>query len=296
MKNKYSFEFAINLFLLLFSVLFFKDNLCAQNLKKTSAPLKILSYNVLDGFQRDEAVIATFMNWVDSVKPEIVALQEMNFFDQKSLELLANKMKFPYAVLLKETGYPVALLSKFPIVEVKKVTDNMSHGFIRARILDYNIVVLHLTPWITEKKIDEITTVLAEIDNIPPDEKIMVMGDFNSLSFNDRIMHGQKLIDAEIILEKRMQKAILVNGKIDYTVCNKMEENGFVDSWTLFNKTPESSCPTLKYSPLDPPRSYRVDYIWVNKTLQKDCTNAYIVKDSTTDWLSDHYPVILELK
>ena len=289
----------MNRFLLFLIVICQGYGLRAQDTGISARSLKILDYNVLEGFQGgDPAHVEAFERWVDSVRPDIIGLEEMNGFSQAGLETFARRIGFPYAILLKETGFPVALLSRFPIAEVSKVTDNMTHGFIKARILDYYIVVLHLSPWSTRKKIEEVNTVLANVfEQASSDKKIIIMGDFNSLSAEDSMAHQkQHLVNAERILEKVLDADILINGRLDYTVCNKMKENGFTDSWSLFNHTSVSSCPTLKYTPFYPPRSYRIDYIWVSRSMKDECVKSYIVKDSTTHWLSDHYPVILELK
>ena len=104
-----------------------------------------------------------FVAWMRELDPDMAALQEMNGFTQARLEKLAADYGHSYAVLLKDTGYPVALTSKYPIV-AKRVTDNMHHGFLIASTGGYNIVVAHLSPFNWCKRQQEVATILAWIE------------------------------------------------------------------------------------------------------------------------------------
>ncbi len=127
-----------------------------------------------------------FVDWVKAQRPDIVALQECNGFTQKTLEELAASYGHPYAVIVKENGYPTGLTSRFPIAGIQKINENMTHGFIMAKVGKYNIVVLHLNPHQHKKRRAEIAQVLANIDLQADQKNRIIMGDFNSLSPLDR--------------------------------------------------------------------------------------------------------------
>jgi exodeoxyribonuclease-3 len=261
--------------------------------------LKIVSYNIFEGMTLDTtSTKIKFSAWVNQINPDILALQEVNKFTQLSLETLARSFNHPYAVLLKEKGFPVALTSKYPIVNVEKVIDNMHHGFIKAEINGYNIIVLHLSPHKYWKRREEIEVILQTIKTQPNQKKTMIMGDFNSFSVLDADAYSdgkirQKLIDMG---KKYSYHDNLVNGELDYEVHNKILNFGLVDAIKLKNKAYNSSRPTVKSSNNGENASSRIDYIYVSKDLKNKVVTAGIIKDAFTDIYSDHYPVYLELK
>ena len=147
---------------------------------------RVLTYNVCEGLKMDTtASKERFVAWMRELDPDLAALQEMNGFTQARLEKLAAAYGHSHAVLLKDTGYPVALTSKYPIV-AKRVTDNMHHGFLIARTGGYNIVVAHLSPFSWRKRQQEVATIRAWIAASGERRRWIVLGDLNSCSPLDR--------------------------------------------------------------------------------------------------------------
>jgi len=256
--------------------------------------LRVLSYNVLKGFQSDSVNENTYVNWVKNVAPDMIGYQEMNGFTQKKLEVLASRYGHPYAVLSKVDGFPVALSSKYPIVNVQKVVDNMWHAYIYANINHIHVFVTHLSPFSYRKRQAEVAEILARAALIPEDEPVMIMGDFNSLAASDSTAYSTAYLENEKVAEKK--RAIvqnLNNGQLDFSVTNAMKAAGFYDSLPLFHKTFQYSVATKKFA-----RDFqkRIDYVWVNKVLAKKLTKADVLYDSATDSISDHYPMYIELK
>lgn len=90
--------------------------------KRGKQAMKIISYNIEYGMRADTTAGKTiFSTWMRNQDPDIVCLQEANKFTQKSLEALAASYGHPYAVLQKEKGFPTAITSKYPIVNIMKV-------------------------------------------------------------------------------------------------------------------------------------------------------------------------------
>lgn len=259
-------------------------------------PLTFLSYNILEGLKSDSILKADFTGWVKIQNPDIVAFQETNKFTQRSLETFASGYGHPYAILAKETGYPVALTSKYPIVNVQKVLDNMWHGYIYAQIQEYHIFVLHLSPHNQKKRELEITQLIAHAKTLPKNSKIIFSGDFNALSAKDAAQYNDNLLanmrEAE---SKAAHIRNLKNGQIDYGILNAMEQAKYTDVFNHVNKKFQYSIPTKKYAqPNSIPR--RIDFIMVSSNLVSRITEAQIIHDQHTDYLSDHYPVIMKLK
>lgn len=259
--------------------------------------LKVLSCNILKGFSGDKSTEQAFQKWITDRKPDVVAIQEMNGFTQKRLEEFAGKMGFPYAVMHKEEGYPLGLISKYPISNVKKVTEGMRHGILYGKILDYHFVVTHLVSYTYQQRIKEIDNVLLKfVDGLPKDEKMIMMGDFNNMSPEDSQFYDNNPNKIQLLINSEKNNpgnSYLNAGKIDYTVIHKVLNAGFYDTYKIFNKHYDKSAPTKMKNH----NNYtRIDYIWVNKYAKPDCLDMFIVKDDFTDYMSDHYPTMLVLK
>ena len=231
-------------------------------------PLRILSYNILNGMKLDESVDkAAFTSWLTTVDCDILALQEAQQFTPKSLEEMARRISHPFAVLLKEGGYPTALTSKYPIVKVRKVIENMHHGFIQAESNGYNIMVIHLSPHKYWKRRDEVDLILATIRS-GPKGKWILMGDFNAESPLDADMYkdGKLAFDRKRAQEKYPIHDNLVNGGLDFEAIGKILEAGFVDVVRLKSSGRLWSQPTRRFAEVDGravPR--RVDYVFTDK-------------------------------
>ncbi len=253
---------------------------------------KIISYNVLEGLQQDSANQQMFIKWVRKIKPDVIAFQEMNKFTQKSLEKLAREYEHPYAILSKLDGYPVALSSKYPIVNVQKVVDNMWHAYIYANIDGIHFFVIHFSPHSLTKRLEEVKLILAHAKALPEDEPILIMGDFNSMDRSDADQYDDKMLK-EMRLRENQYSHIrnLNNGNIDYTVMDQLTQNGFIDTFWLTNKTFKPSITTPKFGT----PSRRIDFIWANQTAADKVVSGTILHDDCTNVMSDHYPVYIEL-
>lgn len=252
---------------------------------------KVLSYNVLKGLQGDSAIQETYVKWVKNIDPDIIAYQEMNNFTQKSIEPFAARYGHPYAVISKIEGFPVALSSKYPIVNVQKVVDNMWHAYLYANINNVHVFVIHFSPFSYQKRQAEVKEVLARAALVPKNEKVIIMGDFNSLSEDDAAMYNEEFIAAQKAGEKKQSHIRnLNNGKVDYTITGAMKEAGYKDALRIFHTDFQKSCPTKKYGSKFPKR---IDYMWINPKLTKSVKSANLIYDDVTDHISDHYPILV---
>lgn len=253
---------------------------------------KIISYNVLEGLQQDSANQRMFVEWIRAIDPDVVAFQEMNKFTQKSLEGLAREYNHPYAILSKLDGYPVAISSKHPIVNVQKVVDNMWHAYIYANIDNIHFFVIHFSPHSLTKRLEEVDMIIAHAKTLPENEPILIMGDFNAMDRSDSDQYTPEM--TESMRKREAQHAHirnLDNGNIDYNVMGRLEESGFIDTFWLTNHTFKPSVTTPKFG--TPYR--RIDFIWANKFAADRVINGTILHDEYTDVMSDHYPVYIEL-
>ena len=253
--------------------------------------MRILTYNVLNGFQSDSVIQKQYLQWVRLIDPDVVAYQEMNHFTQARLESLASQYGHPYAVLSKTEGYPVALSSKYPIVNVQKVIDNMWHAYLYANINSIHVFVLHLSPASYEKRSEELRLVLAHAATLPKEERILIMGDFNAFDKRDANHYGEDMKEEFRERTIKFNHRNLKDGEIDYSTMDQMAASGFKDAYWLVNDHFKYSMPTKNYS-ARPTR--RIDFIWVNSALADDIIKSDIIYDKDTNQISDHYPMFIE--
>lgn len=263
--------------------------------------LRVITYNILEGMKLDTANgKPNFVAWVKQMDPDVMALQEVTNFTQASLEKLAEQYGHRYAVLLIEgEKFPVAITSKYPILHVQKVSDNMDRGFISATIQGFNIVSVHLTPFDYRKRAQEIDLMLAHIKAQPSTHNWILMGDFNTLSPVDSSHYsdGRMIANYQAYEKKYAPIQKLVDGKIDYSVIEKVHNAGFTD---ILHKLHPQFVKTVHPKKFEPKTgadvSHRIDFIFVSKDLVKKAATARVLVDEFTDNYSDHYPVLFELK
>ena len=266
--------------------------------------LKIISYNVYNGMKLDESEgKQKYIDWAKAQDADIIAWQEMNFFTREKLEKFAASYGHKYAVLLKESPedaafFPVAITSKYPIVNVNKVVDNLWHGALYADIGNYHFVVTHMNPFWTAKRIDEINLIIDSIKySRDPKGKWIIAGDLNSFSPADKSDYDKSTL-LEDIKEKQKKRPILenlVDGKLSYTVQQNLLDAGFIDALKIKHKEFVATAPTkVFYDQASVPLRY--DYIYVSPPLKNNVIDVQVIKDDFTDKYSDHYPVQMIIK
>lgn len=266
--------------------------------------LKIISYNVYNGMKLDESEgKQKYIDWAKAQDADIIAWQEMNFFTREKLEKFAASYGHNYAVLLKESPddpafFPVAITSKYPIVNVNKVVDNLWHGALFADVGNYHFVITHMNPFWTAKRIDEINLIIDSIKySRDPNGKWIIAGDLNSFSPADKPDYDKSTL-LEDIKEKQKKRPILdnlVNGQLSYTVQQNLLDAGYIDALKIKHKEFISTAPTkVFYDQASVPLRY--DYIYVSPPLKDNVIDVKVLKDDFTDKYSDHYPVQMIIK
>ena len=245
--------------------------------------VRVISYNILEGMKTDTTPgKQVFVGWVKKQDPDILALQECNKFKQKTLGELARSYGHPYAVIVKEKGYPTGLTSKYPITDVQRVTNNMTHGFIVARVKDFNIVVLHLNPHGYAKRRAEIDQILATIGAAPSQKRWIVMGDFNAVSPLDKNNYSDGQVLAEFQRAPTASTNLIDGKALDFEVQQRILDFGLKDAGKMMDSTHEIT-------------GKRIDFIYVSQDLAPKVTTARFLWDDFTAAYSDHRPILLEL-
>lgn len=245
--------------------------------------VKILNWNVLYGFNHQKSIDAG-CQWLNEQKPNIVAFQELNGISEVGLGEYAKRWGHPHAVTHKKGGFPVGLTSDKPIKVIERTFEGFHHGFLHCQTYGIHFFVVHFWPGKFEE-VDRILNRIAPL--IERKEKVVILGDFNGCSRKD---------EAFLISHAKLRKR-------DYTFVDKVEANGFIDIVHKHDPSAKISCPT----PITIPRwskdleelkgkQYRIDFVFADQTLAQDSLSGTISLAKELDTISDHYPVIVELK
>ncbi|MBI0398821.1 exodeoxyribonuclease III [Cyclobacterium marinum] len=291
--------------------LFFLMGLFNQPLMAQNDSLKILSYNIWNGFDwgKDLERKRKMTAWLKEVDADVIGFQELNNFTAEELKVWAKEIGHEYSVLLKEDGYPIGITSKQPIQLKTKMLGGLWHGMLHVKTYGIDFIVVHLSPhdWAFRRKEAEIISDYAQ-ESILGEEKnkLIILGDFNSQSPFDinfdaqntvslkRKQHSDSLRRAENGPEAYQNLRL---GTIDYSVISKFL------SWPLIDVVQKKqadnnkkSFPTLVFgkdlsnSDFDK-NQQRIDYILVSPNLEAQLIHAEISNQGAPDFLSDHYPV-----
>jgi len=272
----------------------------AKEQNQNSSSLRIISYNVWYGFTMEPERKEGWMAWMKNQQPDIVSLQELNEYTPEKLAEDARGYGHTYSVLLKEEGFPTGITSRFPIEDVQKVTDGFHHGLLRVRIAGIYVYVIHLHPSSWETRKSEINHILKDIASLPADSEIIIAGDFNTFSPLDSTFYSHGRLEP-FFSERDLlyNEKNLNNGKLDYTVIQELMDSGFIDLEARL-RTPSftfrGTFPTLIEKEGEDGDQRRLDFIFTSKNLAERVTRAEIITSDSALILSDHLPVISEIR
>lgn len=265
---------------------------------QTDDRFRVLTYNVYYGFTKVSERKPNWLQWMKDQQADVVALQELNEYTPDQLAEDAQFWGHPYAVLLKENGFPTGITSRYPIEDIQRYLDGFHHGLIRVKINNIYFYVIHLHPSNWEIRHREIDRILVNISELPEGSPVILAGDFNTFSPQDSTYYTHGRLEVFFrSLDSLHQSNNLNNGQLDYGVIQKVTDAGFIDleySLRPANYLFTGSFPGLIEKEGEHGDLRRLDYIFVNAALKNAVTRAIIVANDTTQYLSDHLPVIAD--
>jgi len=251
--------------------------------------LKVMSYNILEGFKNDTKLRQDFASWVTTYDPDIILFQEARSFTDAAFTTFAKTFGHDYAVLSKTSGFPTGITSKEPITDIRKVIQAglLHHGYVTGVTSGIRIFSVHLCPFEVndERNInkidrkDEIAIIMndaTDYASVP----VILGGDLNSHNTFDSDSYGPGFRYADR----------------DHAVYNTIKENNFYDTYPLLNSDFKATAPVAEIAVNGPNRGYRIDYIFANNPLKNDVVFSDILQTVYTDKFSDHYPTYMEIK
>lgn len=269
--------------------------------KPGARKIRVISYNIFNGFDwgKDRDRQERFVDWMKGQHPEVVAMQELCGFTQESLSALAKRWGHPYAVIVKEDGYPVGITSKSPILLKNKVLKGCGHGLLHVEILGYDFLVTHLNPNCCETRRKESAYIMGYIREHGLN-RCLLLGDMNSHSPMDA--DYMETHATGLKMQYGVESTNLLNGQFDYSVVACFLSLPLVDVCREFVPAsrrvtfPTPVLMNVSQHPLVREKTgERLDYILVSPEVAKQVVDAAVHHGEDTDYLSDHYPVSVDL-
>ncbi len=253
--------------------------------------MKLLYLNIFEGC-RDPVRLAQIRGFVRKRAPDVLGLSELNGWTAQTLTSFRLATDFSDAVFCRtRTGYHLALLSKRKFLRTSIVTRGFWHGLIVAdlpfRRGALTVSITHLDPRSEESRIKEARRICTHLAG----RRAVLMGDLNSLSLKDI-----RNVRARFLAMKRAGLNKFGDTCLRFDVTAMFQNAGFVDAVRLFHPGLEYSVPT----PISKDSAHfarlRLDYAYISKPLKPRLLRADILRTPMTQRLSDHYPLVLEIK
>ncbi|MDX2248062.1 MAG: endonuclease/exonuclease/phosphatase family protein [Bacteroidia bacterium] len=283
-------------------ILILSASSCPPSAEQTAdSSLRLITHNVYYGFTKKPERKTQWLAWMQAQKPDIVCLQELNEYTPEQLQEEATSWGHAYSVLLKENGFPTGITSRYPLEDIVRTEEGFHHGLIRVKIRDMYLYCIHLHPSNWEFRIREMEKILADIATLPDDAPVMLAGDFNTFSLHDSIYYAHGLLEPFFagLDSANAQAKNLREGKLDYTPLALLEAAGFTDMEHSFrgeDYTFTGTFPGLLVKEENHGARRRLDYIFVNDVLHSRVRRAEIIANDTTEVVSDHLPVVVDVE
>lgn len=275
------------------------------NASEVSGDLKVMTYNIWNGFDwgKDDLRKVNFINWVNTKQPDVLVLQELCGFDETKLLKMAQQWGHNYVKILKTDGYPVGITSKNKIDLKGRVTDGLWHGMLHCKTFGIDFFIVHLSPADVDIRYKEAQIITNRIKQ-SKSENYIILGDFNAHSpfDGDALKENTSLLKHYTNKDSKKKHSNLRLGEFDYSVMSKFLSLPAIDVCQKLVSTKQRyTAPTpaiigiWQTAEEVNKNKERIDYILVSPNLAKLTTKAEIFNSKDTHFLSDHFPVMIEI-
>jgi exodeoxyribonuclease-3 len=259
--------------------------------------IKIASYNLWNGSTRTYFRLVDFLN---AQHVDVVCLQEINGWQDEEFAKLndfTDRISFTeYQYGNSNSEFKLATVTSLPVISKTVHQDGFWHCVVEMHVKfdDTEVVIfnVHLDPWKEDPRVQEIERLLNKVDQNKP---TIITGDFNSLSRHDNYPPDF----LETLQKRKFYK--FGQDELEYRVTDKLAEAGFVDiaaklgHTDITAPTPYGESEDIEQTPATEAPA-RIDYVFANSLADAMVKDFAVIKDSDTDKISDHYPIIVTLE
>jgi exodeoxyribonuclease III len=266
--------------------------------------LRVVCYNLLEGFQNRPERKRQTLSWIADRKPDVLALQELNGYTPEHLAQEAREWGHSDSVLLKLEGYPCGLTSNKLMQDPQRLVQGFQKGVVYARTHNIDVFVVHHSVAGWEARLSEAALIIARAKAaMQAGRHTLVLGDFNALSRLDQDWYAANpgVREYQWACDQKFGWRGTRNGELDYSVMESYSAAGLADVVAQRTQGPRDrlSYPTLLLeadaaSGNHLGRSARLDYILASPELAERCRHASVERTDGTAMQSDHYPLLAE--
>lgn len=235
------------------------------------------------------------LNWLDTVKPDIVCIQETKSTDEKFPEKAISEANY-YVYYTGEKSYNgVAILSRqkadFVKYRFSGDDDTSPKRYLEASFGDVHVINVYIPNGSevgSEKylfKLNWISTLVDELEKDHKEEqKIVICGDFN-VAPEDIDVYDPKSMGGQILVSDQERQSIA-----------KLKAFGFVDVFRMHNQEEKQfTWWDYRLNAFRRNMGFRIDHIWATKPLAELSTNSWIdCSPRKLERPSDHTPILAE--
>lgn len=286
--------------------LFVLCSLLCFSLCVAAQDMRIISYNIWDGFEGDSLRCARFVEWTRRHAADIVVLTELVGFKEKDLAELGQVCGFPHTALVKEEGYPVGVLSKQPVEIKKKQVEGFWHGMMHIKTAGIDVIATHLSPFEWQYRLKEARQIVEYIQKSNLKDYV-VAGDLNAhspLDADELAVHDSLLVNMRRWDASQPTYRNLRNGRYDFSVIATFLSVGMEDA---IGRLVSPAYMRMSYPAAFlygwqwedkrlSARRERLDYILLSPSLMERCISAAVHNGRENEGISDHYPVSVVLR
>ena len=274
--------------------------------------MKIITYNILDGFENAAGRKKDCATWLKQQAPDILFLNELNGFTPQSLALYAKEWDHPYSFLLTgRSDYKIAITAKFPLTNIQAFyKDLLGHGIITCDCIGISLITTHLNPHSIKKRHHDLDFIIRKIETLLENKKNFVFGgDLNSFFIGEKKYYQDDLNHLRrwymIRTKKNPAFENLNNDQFDFSISERLLKLSLVDLISKHTKEYHLSYLSklgkekllaedgFAESKLSASLMHaRIDYLWANPNLASLCLSCEIPQEPELENISDHLPVV----
>ncbi len=257
-----------------------------------------MTYNVLTG-GRDagsRARLEAILSVIEAQRPDILALQECNFFEADGHEVLhwfERRLEMRGLLAPADSGFHVALFVRgLPVISHHGARGWCQHATLRATVAlgrePLELFSVHHDPFSPTARVREAEYIAGRSR---PEGLQLALGDFNAVSPIDEARLDFDSLPARYRVRQTQRQ--LAEPKLDGRSIAAMLEAQFVDLLHERSAGFEPTVPT-ELVPAGQRFEMRIDHVFASRRLARHCTACFVVRQPEVHQASDHYPVVAD--
>lgn len=245
--------------------------------------ITLMTYNI---GQHSKNGLNAIIEVIRNESPDILVLNELNILcqEQDSFNAQLSKLNLPNFALAEspKSINNTAIYSRFGLENISPIEGLQNAGIVataKTENGEISIAGIHLASNTEDTRLMEIAKVIFRQKNFP---QRLIIGDLNSVSSYNRDIKSQS-------------SSCVTEPEYRYDVTTFIEKSGYIDTAVYSKKSNICTVPITKEGDI----TYfdlRLDYIFMSTPLADRISDYNVINNKSTNLLSDHYPIVVQLR